>query len=56
MQMLIRDLIVQLHLDEKDPEGAMLVFLPTYRALELQHRLLQDLADQDTLEGAAAAR
>eukprot|EP00878_Enallax_costatus_P045707 GHUV01055164.1.p1 GENE.GHUV01055164.1~~GHUV01055164.1.p1 ORF type:complete len:246 (+),score=98.16 GHUV01055164.1:35-739(+) len=43
MQMLVRDLIIRLHQQERDHDAVILVFLPTYRALELQHRLLNQL-------------
>jgi HrpA-like RNA helicase len=44
MQRLIRDLILQLHQDEPDPQAVILVFLPTFRSLLLQHSLLQAAA------------
>lgn len=44
MAYLIRDLILHLHDTEPDPDAVILVFLPTYRALLLQHNLLQDSA------------
>jgi type II secretory pathway predicted ATPase ExeA len=56
MLMLVRDLIVQLHSEEVDAEAVILVFLPTYKTLELLHRLLLELAQQDTVEGEYAAR
>lgn len=42
MSLLMRDLILHLHSTEPDPDGVILVFLPTYRALLLQHKLLQE--------------
>jgi len=42
MQLLIRDLVIHLHHDEPDPDAVILVFLPTYKALELQHKLLSE--------------
>jgi hypothetical protein len=56
MLMLVRDLVVQLHRDEEDEEAVILVFLPTYKTLELLHRLLLELAQKDTEEGEYADR
>jgi len=44
MSVLVRDLVLQLHQIEPDPDAVILVFLPTYRALLLQHKLLLDSA------------
>lgn len=51
MACLVRDLILHLHATEPDPEAVILVFLPTYRALLLQHNLLT----QPPPESASAA-
>lgn len=41
MASLIHDLILHLHANEPDPDAVILVFLPTYWALVLQHDLLE---------------
>lgn len=56
MLMLVRDVVVQLHREEDDADAVILVFLPTYKTLELLHRLLLELAQQNTAEGHYAAR
>ncbi|WIA10278.1 hypothetical protein OEZ85_010473 [Tetradesmus obliquus] len=55
MLMLVRDVVVQLHREEDDADAVILVFLPTYKTLELLHRLLLELAQQNTAEGDHAA-
>ncbi|WIA30335.1 hypothetical protein OEZ86_000422 [Tetradesmus obliquus] len=55
MLMLVRDVVVQLHREEDDADAVILVFLPTYKTLELLHRLLLELAQQKTAEGDYAA-
>jgi hypothetical protein len=56
MLMLVRDLVLQLHREDEDAEAVVLVFLPTYKTLELLHRLLTEMAQRGTPEGDAAAR
>lgn len=56
MQELIRDLIITLHQQEEDADAVILVFLPTYRALEMQHKLLNELKSTSGTMGQAAAR
>lgn len=56
MHMLMRDLILTLHHQESDPKAVILVFLPTYRALELQHRLLTEMKGANSAAGQAADR
>jgi HrpA-like RNA helicase len=50
MSQLLRDLLLHLHATETDPDAVILVFLPTYRALLLQHKLLQESALGSSLD------
>ena len=38
---LLRDLVTMLHASDADLSHAMLIFLPTYRTMELAHLLLE---------------
>ena len=40
---LVRDLIVQCHEQDGDLSHSFLVFLPTWRIIELQHQMLEKL-------------
>lgn len=53
MSLLIRDLVLHLHATEPDPDAVILVFLPTYRALLLQHKLLLEATVARTIPGSA---
>jgi HrpA-like RNA helicase len=48
MAHLVRDLILHLHSTEPDADAVILVFLPTYKALLLQHKLLTESAPAAT--------